>query len=472
MLAPRLLALTAACLLLAACAQTPAPVLPSSAPVPRADVEQRTAPAQNLILLIGDGYGPVQATMARAAKGAPLALDRVQTGSVETSASDARVTDSAAGATAYASGIKSYNGAIGVDRDQQPVPTLLEAAERRGMATGLVATSRITHATPASFAAHVVTRSAEAEIAAQMLDQGIEVLLGGGARFFAGEGGSRLDGRDLFAEARAAGVQVATDRAGYDALADAPADRPILGVLAPDHLAYDLDRAGTDQPSLAEMTTLALERLRNAPDGFFLMVEGSRIDHAGHGNDAAGVMHDALAFDEAAAVALRFARENPGTLVVATADHETGGLTLGRDGIYDWKPEVLLAQTATMEVLAPQVAAGEDAEMVLKNAGALAMDDSLRADERALLAEVVGGNGPYGLRIGNVLGRVVAERARVGWTTSGHTAVDVPLFAFGAGADAFTGNLPNDEVGRRLAAALGLDLSALADEVREKYGSE
>ena len=409
--------------------------------------------------------------MARAAKGSPLALDAAQTGSVETSASDSRVTDSAASATAYASGIKTYNGAIGMDAEQRPVPTLLEAAERAGLATGLVATSRLTHATPAAFAAHAATRAAEAEIAAQMLGQDIEVLLGGGTRFFQAEGGSRTDGRNLLDEARAAGVRVATDRAGYDALAEAPADQPLLAVLAPDHLAYELDRKATDQPSLDEMTALALERLQHNEDGFFLMVEGSRIDHAGHGNDAAGVLHDALAFDRAAAVALAFAREHPGTLVVATADHETGGLTLGRDGVYDWKPEVLLAQTATMETLAPQVAAGTDAEQVLKSAGALATDDSLRADERAALADVMEGTSLYGMRLGNVLGRVVAERARVGWTTSGHTAVDVPLFAFGAGADAFQGNLPNDELGRRLAAALGLDLFALTDEVRERYGA-
>ena len=477
---PRLLALLV--LLLPACAPMPAPARPqasaspasaspaSASPASASPASASPAPARNLILLIGDGYGPTQATMARAANGAPLALDRVQTGSVETSASDARVTDSAAGATAYASGIKSYNGAIGVDRDQVPVPTLLEAAEKRGMATGLVATSRITHATPAAFAAHAATRAAESDIAGQMVTQEIEVLLGGGARFFQADGGSRTDGRDLLAEARAAGAIVATDRAGYDALAAAPAGQPVIGLLAPDHLAYELDRAATDEPSLAELTALALERLQGDPDGFFLMVEGSRIDHAGHGNDAAGVIHDALAFDQAAAVALEFARTHPGTLVVATADHETGGLTLGRDGIYAWKPEVLLAQTATMETLAAEVAAGADPETVLKNAGALAAGDSLRADERAALAAAMESTSLYGLRLGNAMGHIVAQRANVGWTTSGHTAVDVPLFAFGAGADAFRGNLPNDEVGRRLAAALGLDLPALAEDVRARFG--
>ena len=410
--------------------------------------------------------------MARGANGAPLALDAVQTGSVETAPTDARVTDSASSATAYASGVKTYNGAIGMDVDQRPVPTILEAAEAAGKATGLVATSRITHATPAAFAAHVPTRSAEAAIASQMLTQNIDVLIGGGARFFQSDGGSRTDGRDLFAEARAAGTIVATSRADFDALGAVPAGQPVLAVLAPDHLAYDLDRAATDEPSLAEMTTLALERLQGDPDGFFLMVEGSRIDHAGHANDAAGVVHDALAFDRAAAAALAFAREHPGTLVVATADHETGGLTLGRDGIYDWQPDVLLAQTATLGAVAAEIAAGADPEIALRQIGALAATDSLRADERAEIAAVAQLGSPYGLRLGNVLGRIVGARAEIAWTTTGHTAVDVPLYAFGAGAERFTGNVPNDALGRRLAAALGLDVAALADEVRERFAAE
>ena len=215
---------------------------------------------RNVVLFIGDGFGPAFATMARQATGRPLALDGILAGSIGTASSTSEVTDSAAGATAYACALRTFDSAIAMDDARQPCRTILEAAEARGMATGLVATSRITHATPASFAAHVPDRDMEAEIAARMVKLGIEVLFGGGARFFTPEaiGGSRTDPHDLIEQARRAGVHVATSRAEYDALAAVPA----LALLADDHLAYELDRDETDEPSLAEMTRKALDLLK------------------------------------------------------------------------------------------------------------------------------------------------------------------------------------------------------------------
>ncbi|MEO1727008.1 MAG: alkaline phosphatase, partial [Bacteroidota bacterium] len=204
-------------------------------------------PPRNLIVLIPDGFGPTSQTMAREylheIEGRELVLDRILSGAVRTYASDSRVTDSAASATAYASGVKTYNGAIGLDATRAPVATILEAAEARGMATGLVATSRITHATPAAFAAHVPQRGMELDIAAQMLDQGIEVILGGGRPFFlptdtnTDYAGRRDDGRDLVEEARERGYAVALDRAGFNAFSAIPlggADTapPVLGHLS------------------------------------------------------------------------------------------------------------------------------------------------------------------------------------------------------------------------------------------------
>ncbi|HEX8386267.1 MAG TPA: alkaline phosphatase, partial [Rubricoccaceae bacterium] len=243
------------------------------------------APARprNVVFMIADGFGPASEAMARAANGGPLALDGVLTGAVSTAATDSRVTDSAAGATAYACGLKTYNGAIGVTPSGAPCRTVLEAARDAGLATGLVATSRITHATPASYASHVPRRADEAEIAAQMAGARVDVLIGGGARFFRPEaqGGSRTDGRDLLGELLRQGVVVTTTRAGFDGLRDAPA----VALLAADHMAYEIDRDETDEPSLAEMATKALDLLAASPAGrdrgFFLMVEGSRIDHAG-----------------------------------------------------------------------------------------------------------------------------------------------------------------------------------------------
>ncbi len=424
---------------------------------------------KNLILMIADGCGPASITMARDYARAvlgrkALALDAIQVGAVRTASASSRVTDSAAGATAYACGIKTYNGALAVDTAGQPVATLLEAAKAQGMAVGLVATSRITHATPAAFAAHVPQRAMESEIALQMLAQGIEVLLGGGWHYFLppAEGGRRTDGRNLLREAKQQGYHIVRHRAALRQ----PLRPPVLGLFAPDHLPYEIDRDTTQIPSLAEMTQLAIELLRQHPKGFFLMVEGSRIDHAGHANDAAAHVRDVLAYDEAVAVALDFAQKDGQTLVVSVADHETGGLSLGRNvdgqGIYAWHPEVLARVRASYERLLPALrGAAANQEAVLRE---LAGIDSLTALERALLDQAAGD--PAALQA--ALTELIGRRAVVGWTSNGHTAVDVNLYAYGPGATLLVGSLENDELGRRLAALMGFDLQTLTQQLRQK----
>jgi alkaline phosphatase len=414
------------------------PASPASVSVDRDDASPR-----NVVLMIADGFGPASATLGAAAKGAPLALDGVLVGSVETSATDSRVTDSAAGATAYSCGLKTYNGAIAVDADGRPCQTVLEAAEAAGLATGLVATSRITHATPAAFASHVVSRAQEAEIARQLAASGVEVLFGGGTQFVTDS---------LTAAMAADGWAVALDRAGYDRLDRVPA----AAVLAPSHLAYEIDRDTTDQPSLAEMATKALDLLSASADGrengFFLMVEGSRIDHAGHANDPAAHLGDILAYDAAVAAVLEWAARDGNTLVVSTADHETGGMTLGRDGIYAWDPAPLLAATASFEAMTAALQAGGDPAAVVREG--LALDALPDGAEEAIRGAIASGD-PYAL--GPVVRDLISEPAGIGWTTGGHTAVDVGLYAAGPGAERFAGRHTNDAVGRLLFEALGLD---------------
>jgi alkaline phosphatase len=409
---------------------------------------------KNLILLIADGFGPASATLAREVAEHSLALDALLAGSVGTEAADSEVTESAAGATAYACGLKTYNGAIAVDAERRPCRTLLEAAEARGMATGLIATSRITHATPAAFAAHVAGREEEAEIAAQMAASGADVLFGGGRGFFLpAPAGRREDGRDLLAELTDRGYFVAAGREGFEALALTPA----VALLADDHMAYELDREETDEPSLGEMMRKALDLLSRSEaaqaEGFFLMVEGSRIDHAGHGNDPAAHYRDVLAYDDAVAVALDFAHRDGETLVVSVADHETGGLALGRDGVYAWDPAFLRGVTASAERMAGRIAAGEDTLAVAREGLGV---DSLTVEEAAELR-----------RAGDLtrlaLAGIASRRAGVGWTTLGHTAVDVLLYRFGPGAGRLSGHLENDAVGRLLFALLGLEPSVAAE---------
>jgi alkaline phosphatase len=403
---------------------------------------------RNVVLMIADGFGPAAATLGRAAMGAALALDSILVGTVETSATDNRVTDSAASATAYACGLKTYRGAIGVDIKGAPCRTVLEAAEARGMATGLVATSRITDATPAAFVAHIGDRGEEAEIARQMAASGVDLLFGGGARFFAGPSDAAM-----LAEAMAAdGWAVALDRAGFDALDALPA----AALLAPSNLAYEIDRDGTDQPSLAEMTEKALGLLaaQAGERGFFLMVEGSRIDDAGHRNDPAALLGDVLAYDRAVAVALAWAARDGNTLVVSTADHETGGLTLGRDDVNSWDPAPLLRATASFEVMARRIGEGNDpAETIRQSLGYDALPDGAAEVIRGAVAA----NDPSALL--PLLVALASEPSRIGWTTRAHTGVDVGLYAWGPGAERFRGAMANDAVGRALFAVLGLAMA-------------
>ena len=440
-------ALLTALLVLSACssgAQTaPSASVPPSAESP---VPAPRSP-QNVVLFIADGFGPTSATLGAAASramGREFVLDTGLIGSVETSATDSRVTDSAAGATAYACGLKTYNGAIGMDAARTPCRTVLEEAEARGMATGLVATSRLTHATPASFASHVESRAEEAEIAAQMVVSGVDVMFGGGRSFFTG----RTDGRDLARELTEAGATVALDGAAFDDLASTPA----VALLADSHLAYEVDRDATDEPSLAEMTSRALDLLAEAGggDGFFLMIEASRIDHAAHGNDPVGHLGDILAYDEALAAALAWAEAQGSTLIVATADHETGGMALGRDGIYAWDPQPLLDATMSLEAMGRAIQGGADPVETIRAGVAMDLDEGVAEAIRGAVA-----SGDLST-LQPLVVDLLSKPAGIGWTTGGHTAVDVGLYAWGPGADAFRGQMGNDEVGRRLFAALGL----------------
>lgn len=276
---------------------------------------------KNIIFLIGDGTGLNQITAGQYALVGPEGMLHMQTmpvtGIVKTYSSDNLITDSAAGATAYSCGLKTYNGAIGVDPDLRPCKTILEMAIEKGLGTGLVSTSSITHATPASFAAHVEKRSMQYDIAAQFLNSGTDVLLGGGLKWFSAE--TRPDSVDLLAAFEEKGYTISlTD----EELANSTSDK-LLGLYAED----GLERV-ENEPATETMTRKALDVLSKNDKGFFLMVEGSQIDWGGHGNSSEYVIREVQDFDNAIKTALDFAREDGETLVVVTADHETGGMTL------------------------------------------------------------------------------------------------------------------------------------------------
>jgi alkaline phosphatase len=287
--------------------------------------------AQAIILFIGDGMGEAHRTAARwsaVGQSGALTMDRMPfVGWSRTASADNPITDSAAGGTAIATGVKTNNGKIGQDPDGNPLTTILERAQAKGMAVGLVTTVQMAHATPASFAAHVPDRNKMAEIASQMvLTTEVDVLLGGGEDEFlpttatgcypeAGEGSD-----DLIAEATAAGYTYVCDATAFAAV-DPTSTTRLLGLFADEEMPRPFS------PSLAEMTQKAIDILSQDPDGFFLMVEGGQIDWASHSNNAGYVISDTVGLDEAIAVAQAYASTISNTLVIVTADHETGGMS-------------------------------------------------------------------------------------------------------------------------------------------------
>lgn len=281
---------------------------------------------RNVILLIGDGMGPGQvlaAQLTRHGEAEKLHMQQLPVKTmIGTDNAVGKTTDSAAASTALSTGVKTTNGALGLDPEGRPLRTILQALRDEGMAVGLVTTTPITHATPAGFASHVKSRSMEPRIAEQLISSGTHVMMGGGLENFlpkSKEGSKRSDERNLLDEARARGYQVALTPQEFASLKDGR----ILALLQMGGLSTN-----RPEPSLAEMTERAIRALDATGKGFFLMVEGGQIDWECHANRLEGAIDQTLKFDDAVGKAMEFARRDGKTLVIVTADHETGGLTI------------------------------------------------------------------------------------------------------------------------------------------------
>jgi alkaline phosphatase len=272
-------------------------------------------------------------------------------GLVDTRSTSSWITDSAAGATAYAAGVRTYNGAIGVGPDSLPVPTVLEAARDQGWATGIVSTSSVTHATPASFVAHAPSRSQEYDIAKDIVASGVDVFLGGGASWFAGA--TRPDSVNLLETVRSTHTLVTS--AAELAAVDMASTTRLAGLFGENQMPAAAERT----PTLPDMTRAALSVLAKDPDGLFLMVEGSQPDWRGH--DSApieDVTREVLDFDAAIGAVLDFADAHPGTLVLVLADHETGGLAI------ELTPDSLRVEGAAPAPFADYTTTGHTGQMV------------------------------------------------------------------------------------------------------------
>ena len=272
---------------------------------------------KNIILLIGDGMGVTQVFAGLTANKGRLFIENCKyIGFSKTSSADNYITDSAAGGTALSAGVKTYNGAIGVDMEKNPVKTILEEASEKGLATGLVSSSAITHATPASFISHQASRNSYEDIATDFLKTDIDVIIGGGLDHFT----KRKDGRNLVDELKNKGYQIETEMVKIKKVKKGK----LAGLTAAEHNGRMNERG--DMLPVATETAINILSKNNA--GFFLMVEGSQIDWGGHAGSTIYIVEDMLDFDQVVGQALEFAAKDKETLVIVTADHETGGMAL------------------------------------------------------------------------------------------------------------------------------------------------
>ncbi|NVO18795.1 MAG: alkaline phosphatase [Bacteroidetes bacterium] len=330
---------------------------------------------RNIILMIGDGMGSAQLYTCITVKGDKCNIAHFPySGFVKTYSADSYITDSGAGATAYATGHKTNNGYISVSPEGKNLKTILETAESKGLATGLVATSAITHATPAGFIAHTSNRGNMDDIARDFLKTDIDVFIGGGYDNFA----HRKDSINLIDSLRAHKYTIARDLKDVDV----PNVSKLAALLADGPMPRISAGRGSMLPDATEM---ALKLLKRNKKGFFLMVEGSQIDWGGHDNDLNYVVDETVDFDNAVGKAIEFAKKDGETLIIVTADHETGGLAL------------------------------------------------------------TGGD----IKTGKVQGSFVYKD---------HTAVMVPIFAFGPGSEQFTGLMENTDVYKKCMALYGFKL--------------
>ncbi|WP_045519431.1 alkaline phosphatase [Neobacillus niacini] len=428
-------------------------------PVEAKQPANNKAEIKNVIVLIGDGMGVSYTSAYRYLKNDPstkiaekTAFDQSLVGQQMTYPEDTaqNVTDSASAATAMSAGIKTYNNAIAVDNDGSEVKTVLEAAKEQGKATGLVATSEITHATPASFGSHDESRKNMNSIADDYYDEmvngkhKVDVMLGGGVSNFV-----RND-RKLTEEFQKDGYSYVTNK--EELLKDT--NKQVLGLFATGGLPKMIDRPA-ETPSLEEMTNAAISRLSQDKDGFFLMIEGSQVDWAGHDNDIVGAMSEMEDFEKAYKAAIEFAKKDKHTLVVATADHSTGGYSIGADGNYNWFGEPIKAAKRTPDFMAEEIAKGAGVEETLKkyidqNVLALTPEEIQSVEAAAATKKV--------LDIDNAIENIFNKRSHTGWTTGGHTGEDVPVYAFGPSSEKFAGQIDNTDIAKNVFDVLKYDI--------------
>ncbi len=406
---------------------------------------------KNIIMLVGDGMGPAYTTAYRyfadnknTEEVEQTVFDRLLVGSASTYPHQISgyITDSAAGATALATGVKTYNGAIAVDSDKKPLLTVLEWARQKGLKTGIAVTSHINHATPASYVIHNESRKNYSQIADSYFDEKIngkfklDVMLGGGSDFFIRED------RNLVEEFKLAGYQYVNN---LEQLATIKTGQALLGLFGEEGMPWALD--SKDKQRLPMLTEVAIKQLENEK-GFFLLIEASQVDWAGHGNDIAAAMAEMRDLSLTLEFLEKYLQQHSDTLLVLTADHSTGGLTLGANGEYRWSPEWLTKLKASPKAIAKRLSNAKDIAGLAADLLGFELTDA----EKKQLAEIESSDSQV---FYSAIKLLLDERSNTGWTTTGHTGVDVQVFAKGKGAEMFAGYQDNTQIAERIFTLLG-----------------
>uniref|UniRef100_A0A6B2L4N0 Alkaline phosphatase n=1 Tax=Arcella intermedia TaxID=1963864 RepID=A0A6B2L4N0_9EUKA len=409
--------------------------------------------------MIGDGFGPAMATFTRTLKGSPLAIDGYVIGTVSTKSANRLITDSAAAATAMATGVLTKNRGIGIFENGTAAGTILEAAIEAGVSCGMVVTSPIHHATPAGFSAHANSRYSEDFITKQQLQKGIKVMFGGGANYY------NLPDNRLLAEEM--GYHIINDTSQLNST-----QLPALGVFAYDGLPFEVDRLNQPEqfkhvPSLLEMATRALELFKEEDNekGFFLLIEGSEIDWAGHNNDPVAMYYESLQLDQTFEMVMEFAKKDNDTLVILTADHETGGLGIGYHysndpgDPYSWEPQVILKSKGSSEYIANKLLPLNGSLLYstfTEYTGIIpSVEDKLELDNAKNFSEMY-----------HAISLIVSKTARMGWTTDQHTAIDVNMVGYGPLVTHFCGNQHSNQIATKIANIFEWDLELITSRLR------
>jgi len=428
---------------------------------------------KNIIILLADGVTSTQLEVAHKAarylRNQPSTITdaifaRGTVGFMTTDAHGAVVTDSAAAGTAMSTGSKTSLGTIGMTPDGRVVRTAMEVAKARGKRIGLVTTAAVCDATPAAFSVHARTRWDLQGVVDQYLGLAPDVILGGGSNYFLPtgvSGGKRKDGRDMIAAFQGQGYQVARD---VQQLRAAIGPR-LLGLFAPEDMAYEIDRNNWREPSIVDMAEAAIRLLsKESPKGFVLLLETENTDTAGHHNDLVALILDLWAFDRAVQVALEFQRRAPSeTLIIVTGDHETGGLALtyalqdvgspsSQDGFYAGPVylEMIRRMTRSIQRASETLGTRPSAEAVGKLVGERFPGFRLAADLRQAAPQRQSLPRTLQFPLQSALGSMISAPTGFSWGTSSHTAQPAVVGALGPGAELFNGYLDNTDFGRIL----------------------